>query len=157
MPYPNPKAMTPVLKNAKHELFAQALSKGMSAIRAYKAAGYKPDRGAACRLSANVSVRARLSELLEKAAERTLVTIESVTEELDKARQLALQNNKASAAVSASMSKAKLTSCFFGGADGKTPAVDFRMALKGALAYRPRRTASAPKGGPDQIPDATLQ
>jgi hypothetical protein len=58
----------------------------MPAIRAYVVAGYKPDRGAACRLSANVSVRARPNELLEKAAEQTLVSIESVTEELENAR-----------------------------------------------------------------------
>jgi phage terminase small subunit len=40
----------PVLKNAKHELFSQALAKGLPAIHPYEAAGYKPDRGAACRL-----------------------------------------------------------------------------------------------------------
>ena len=94
----------PAFKNAKHELFAQALAKGMPAIQAYEAAGYKPDRGAACRLSANVSVRARLDELLEKAAERTLVTIESVTAELEDARRLAMTHPRdASAAVSAVM------------------------------------------------------
>lgn len=99
----------PVLKNAKHELFAQALAKGMSAIHAYEAAGYKPDRGAASRLSANVSIFVRLNELLEKAAERTLVTVERVTAELEQARQLAMtQPNGALAAVLASMSKAKL-------------------------------------------------
>jgi hypothetical protein len=98
-----------VLNNTKHELFAQALAKGMSAIRAYRAARYKPDRGAACRLSANVSVRARLNELLEKAAERTLVTVERVTAELEEARELAMSHPKgAAAALSASMSKAKL-------------------------------------------------
>ena len=35
----------PVLKNAKHELFAQSLATGMPAIRAYAVTGYKPDRG----------------------------------------------------------------------------------------------------------------
>jgi hypothetical protein len=80
----------------------------MPAIRAYEAAGYKPDRGAACRLSANVSIRARLTELLEKAAERTLVTVERVTAELEEARQLALANKRPSVGVTATMSKAKL-------------------------------------------------
>jgi len=98
-----------ILKNPRRELFAQFLAKGMPAIRAYVVAGYKPDRGAACRLSANVSIRARLNELLEKAAERTLVTIERVTTELEEARRLAMTHPKgALAAVSASMSKAKL-------------------------------------------------
>jgi len=82
--------MPVLLKNAKHELFAQALAKGMPAIQAYAVAGYKSDRGAACRLSANVSIRARLNELLEKAAQRTLVTIERVTTELEEARRLAM-------------------------------------------------------------------
>ena len=68
-----------------------------------------PDRGAACRLSANVSIRARLNELLEKATERTLVTVERATAVLEEARQLAMSHPKsAAAAVSASMSKAKL-------------------------------------------------
>jgi hypothetical protein len=97
-----------MLKNAKRELFAQALAKGMPAVRAYKAAGYKPDRGAACRLSANVSVRARLHELLEKAAERTLVTIESMTAELEEVRRLAHDTRRLGAAVSATMAKAKI-------------------------------------------------
>ena len=98
-----------VLKNPRRELFAQSLAKGMPASRAYAVAGYKPDRGAACRLSANVSIRARVNQLLEKAAERTWVTIGRVTVELEQARQLAMtQRNGALAAVSASMSKAKL-------------------------------------------------
>ena len=98
-----------LLKIPRRELFAQALARGMPAIRAYAVAGYKPDRVVACRLSANVSIRARLNELLEKAAQRTLVTIEMVTTELEDARQLAMTHPKgALAAVSASMSKAKL-------------------------------------------------
>ena len=97
-----------ILKNPRRELFAQSLAKGIPAIRAYVVAGYKPDRGAACRLSANVSIRARLNELLEKAAERTLVTIERVTTELEETRRLAMTPKGALAAVSASMSKAKL-------------------------------------------------
>jgi hypothetical protein len=126
----------PVLKNAKHELFAQAPAKGMPAIRAYEEAGYKPDRGAACRLSANVSVRARLSELLEKAAERTLVTIKSVTEELEKARQLALQTKSASAAIAASMGKGKLHKLFE--ERGRTLAKEGLAELFGGRAFRPK-------------------
>ena len=79
-----------VLKKSRRELFAQSLAKGMPAIRAYAFSGYKPDRGAACRLSANVSIRVRVNALLERAAERTLVTVERVTAELEEVRQLAL-------------------------------------------------------------------
>lgn len=40
----------PVLHNARHEKFAQALAKGMTATDAYTEAGYKRDRTAAERL-----------------------------------------------------------------------------------------------------------
>jgi phage terminase small subunit len=59
----------PVLRNQRHERFAQELARGRAACRAYDAAGYKPDRGAAARLSANVSVHARVRELQGEAAE----------------------------------------------------------------------------------------
>lgn len=73
----------PVLKNTKHELFAQGLAKGMSADAAYEAAGYKPNRQAASRLLlTNVDVKARVDELVGKAAEKTSITIERVLVEL---------------------------------------------------------------------------
>jgi terminase small subunit-like protein len=70
------------LRNARHERFAQELAKGKSQLDAYKAAGYRPDRGAATRLSANVSVQERLAELKEKSAERTVITVENLTARL---------------------------------------------------------------------------
>lgn len=63
----------PILANARHERFAQELAKGASRTEAYELAGYKPDSGAASRLSGNVSVRARLTELMEAIAERVEV------------------------------------------------------------------------------------
>lgn len=60
----------PVLKNARHERFAQALAKGMSATDAYSSAGYKGDRTAASRLSTNVNVRRRVDEIKNKVAEK---------------------------------------------------------------------------------------
>lgn len=62
----------PVLSNPRHERFAQELFKGKSAIDAYGDAGYSPDRGAATRLSANVSIAARLKELQEAAAQKVI-------------------------------------------------------------------------------------
>jgi phage terminase small subunit len=67
---------------ARHEKFAQELAKGAAQIEAYEAAGYKPDRGAATRLSAKVSVSARVEELKERAAERCVVTVEGITQRL---------------------------------------------------------------------------
>jgi phage terminase small subunit len=99
----------PVLKKARHERFAQAIAKGKSATEAYAEAGYKGDRTAASRLSTYVNVVARVKELQSEGAERALVSIESLTTELEAARQLAMADEKgASAAVAAVMGKAKL-------------------------------------------------
>lgn len=78
----------PVLKNAKHEAFAQGLAKGLSASEAYVAAGYKESRSAASRLSANVNIQKRVEEIVQKVSERliekTAITKERVAEELAK-------------------------------------------------------------------------
>jgi phage terminase small subunit len=60
----------PVLKNTRHEAFAQALAKGMTATDAYAAAGYKGDRTAASRLSTNVNVSQRVGEIKSRVAEK---------------------------------------------------------------------------------------
>jgi phage terminase small subunit len=62
--------MSGPLKNARQERFCQELAKGKSQLDAYESAGYKPDRGAATRLSANVSVAARVAELKSRIAEK---------------------------------------------------------------------------------------
>lgn len=60
----------PVLKNARHETFAQELAKGKTADEAYQLAGFKPNRGNAARLNANESIRARVEELASRGAEK---------------------------------------------------------------------------------------
>jgi hypothetical protein len=72
----------PCLSNPKHERFAQGLAKGLTQVEAYEEAGYKPDTGAAARLSVNVSLKARVAELQERAAIRTEITVASITERL---------------------------------------------------------------------------
>jgi len=74
--------MSGPLKNARQEKFAQELAKGQAQDKAYAAAGYRPDRGAASRLSSNVNIVARVTELQSRAAERTIVTVEGITERL---------------------------------------------------------------------------
>lgn len=96
------------LANARHEKFAQELAKGKSQVDAYEAAGYKPDRGAATRLSANVSVIARLDELQDKAAEKAVVTAADIANQLDEDRKFAKEVGSAAAMVSATMGKAKV-------------------------------------------------
>lgn len=98
----------PVLKNARHEAFAQARAKGKSVDEAYKEAGFKPHRGNAWRLSTNESVVRRVEELQERGAKKVVVTVESLAIELEEARSLALTEKQTSAAVSATMGKAKL-------------------------------------------------
>lgn len=98
-----------ILPNARHESFAQALAKGKSAAEAYVEAGYKPSRSAASRLSTNVNIERRVAELQGRAAKKVEVTLESLLNELEEARTLAMGEKQTSAAVSATMGKAKLT------------------------------------------------
>ncbi|MDJ0952017.1 MAG: terminase small subunit [Alphaproteobacteria bacterium] len=65
----------PVLRNTRHERFAQARAAGKLAIPAYVEAGYSPAsaRRNAYRLSARPDIRARVDELHAAAAERARV------------------------------------------------------------------------------------
>jgi len=78
----------PVLKNARHEKFAQAVAKGKTADEAYQDAGYKPNRGNAARMKANESIAARVDEITGKVNERVIdklaITKERVAAELAK-------------------------------------------------------------------------
>lgn len=98
----------PVLKNARHETFAQGLAKGLSATDAYAAAGYKGDRKAASNLWTNVDIKERVTELQSKAVKKAEITVDSLAQELEEARAIALAEKQSSAAVSATMGKAKL-------------------------------------------------
>lgn len=97
-----------VLKNSRHEAFAQALAKGKTATDAYTDAGYKGDRTAASRLSTNVNIAARVAELQGRAAAKAVVTIEDIARQLDEDRQFARDVGSASASVAATMGKAKV-------------------------------------------------
>lgn len=70
------------LHNTKHERFAQGLAKGKSQSEAYAEAGYTPSEPNASRLTRNDKVRARVTELQNKAALRTEITIAAATEHL---------------------------------------------------------------------------
>ncbi|HEV8034376.1 terminase small subunit [Yoonia sp.] len=71
-----------VLKNIKHEAFAQGIAKGLSADAAYKAAGYKPNRHNASRLNTNDNIVARVAELTAPAVEATQIEASRVLQEL---------------------------------------------------------------------------
>ena len=72
----------PVLKDARHERFAQGLAKGLTADEAYVSAGYKRNRGNAVRLKTNESVRKRVAELTQKATEKATLSHAWIIERL---------------------------------------------------------------------------
>jgi phage terminase small subunit len=96
------------LPNPRHEKFAQGLAEGKTAINAYELAGYKPDRGAASRLSANVSIRTRVAELQGKSAERAIVTLEGLIQKAGEIMLAAYEAQQFSASVAALTAQAKL-------------------------------------------------
>lgn len=98
----------PVLPNHKHELFAQGLAEGKTADKAYADAGFNPNRGNAATLKAKQSIVGRVDELLSIAAAKTVVTIQDIAEQLDEDRTFARELENPSAAISATMGKAKV-------------------------------------------------
>jgi hypothetical protein len=78
--------MSGPLKNARHERFARWLAEGKSQSEAYKSAGYSAEGNSAevnaARLLRNAQVAERVEELKQKAAERTIVTVEGLTQRL---------------------------------------------------------------------------
>ncbi len=98
----------PALPNARHEKFAQELSKGKTATEAYAIAGYKPDDGNAARLTGNDSIRTRVAELQSASSLRVEVTIASLIQEAAAIQQAAQADGQYAAATSALTAKAKL-------------------------------------------------
>lgn len=130
----------PVLKNARHEKFAQALAKGKTADEAYQLAGFKPHRGNASTLRANQNISSRVAEIQGRAAERTAVTIQSLTDELNEIKAAAVEAGQHSAALGAVMGKAKLHGLLVdkkqhsGPNGGPIPTVDLTNATEEQLA-----------------------
>jgi hypothetical protein len=79
----------PALENERWEIYAQGLASGLSQGRAYIAAGYFPSAASASRLSRNVKVLDRVSELKQRSADRVALSkcyvLEAVVENLEKA------------------------------------------------------------------------
>jgi phage terminase small subunit len=98
----------------KQENFAQKwveIGNASEAYRqSYEAENMSPEaiRVEACRLMQNPNVSLRILELQEDHRHRHKVTVDSLTIELEEARTIAKETKQASAAVSASMGKAKL-------------------------------------------------
>lgn len=99
----------PVLKNPKHELFAQELAKGKTQVEAYALAGYKPNDGNAAKMAGFGNIIARVQEITGSGAEKAACTVASIIAELDEARLLAMKLAQPAPMVSASMGKAKVS------------------------------------------------
>lgn len=91
----------PVLKNQRHEAFAQGLAKGMSAVGAYEAAGFKRNWGNAGRLHRSAPIVARVAEIQGRAAAKVELTKADILQMLIDDRKLARENDQASAAIRA--------------------------------------------------------
>ena len=98
----------------KQEKFAQKYIELGNAAEAYRSAydaeGMKPVtiRRKAAELLEHGNVSAHIARLRATHQERHLVTVDSITSELEEARRMALDTTQPSAAISASMGKAKL-------------------------------------------------
>lgn len=74
----------PILKNARHELFAQALAKGKTQTVAAAEAGYRSGRNNSHRLMAIEGIPARVLELQEKVARRVEKSLEVTVERIER-------------------------------------------------------------------------
>jgi hypothetical protein len=79
-----------VLRNPRHERFAQELATGKSADTAYVLSGYRANRSNAARLSANQDIQKRVAEIQSLGAERAAVTVETLIAEAEAARSKAM-------------------------------------------------------------------
>lgn len=100
---------------ALQEKAAQLYVEGKTKSDAYRHAGYdvsncttKSINELACHLFADIKVLSRVEELQEDAANRHRVTVDSLTAELEEAKNFAYGLEQPSAAVSAIMGKAKI-------------------------------------------------
>lgn len=98
----------PVLKNARHERFAQALASGKTLVDAHEQAGFKPNDGNASKLGAHPEVQARVKEITGRVASKVEITLESLIVEADAIQKAASADKQHSAATAALTAKAKL-------------------------------------------------
>ena len=98
----------------KQEAWALLVGSGTSYSAAYREAydaegmAQKTIWEEASRLACDPKVAARVMKLQEAAQERTLVTVESISKELNEARDMAAASNNSAAFTSAVMGKAKV-------------------------------------------------
>ena len=110
----------PALTNPRHEAFAQAIVEAIAKGKyrtqadAYRAAGYKPSTEASAKACASRlltianRVGDRVAELQSQVAKRKQVTVASIVDELEEARELAKDKEHTNTMVAATTAKAKI-------------------------------------------------
>ena len=96
-----------VLKNPRHERFAQLLTHGITADEAHTKAGYRPDRRNVTRLTTNDDIRERVAELQAAAAGQAVITLESHLKVLASLRDKACAEGRYSAAIRAEIARGR--------------------------------------------------
>lgn len=151
----------PMLRNPRHERFAQALAKGLSGKAAYVEAGFRARDHAAevegSKLLRKPEVSARIAELQARQVRRLDVTVETICQELEAARAGAMAARQYSAATAASLGKAKLLGLITDKAEIETtvrrpmrdPGAVRQMSLQ-EWEERFKPKASAPQQGNDK-------
>jgi hypothetical protein len=148
----------PALKNPRHEAFAQALARGMSASAAYGQVGFKPHRANAATLARKEHISVRVAELQEEqlaihqqataaAAANKQVTIESLIAEAEAARAATLLRHSLAAAVSALTAKAKLAGMWREKVDQHNTGSPVYERIERVIVERP------PQSPPGSIPE----
>ena len=103
----DPVSMHLPIANNRHEMFAQAIARGESVGRAAQSAGLSATTGSNL-LAGDDNVLSRIHWLQQRAAEKSVVTLETLIEELDEARTLAKFIEQPTAMVAATKEKAIL-------------------------------------------------
>jgi hypothetical protein len=155
----------PVLQNARYEVFAQSIAGGKPPSDAFADAGFSPNTGNCSTLRNKPNVAARIDELLqcrqdvvlEKIAAEIEVTRETLLDELEEARLIAINAKNSSAAAQCSMGKARICGLIIdrrevgdaGAFDGHT---DDQLTEEAA-----QRARSLGVGGPRLVEDEELK
>ena len=142
----------PVLKNSRHELFAQALSQGTTQEKAYVAAGYKASSKArmhASRLATKEYIRIRVAELMgrniQKQDEMAKITTERLLVMAEEARAKAMSERGGSAAAIAAITAiAKLSGKWIEKSETTTRTDDLNQLSDAELAAIVRQGVSQP-------------
>lgn len=96
--------------NPKQQQFVNEYVVDHNAKQAAIRAGYSPRSAevTGSRLLSNDKVAAQIKRMQAKAAERAIVTVQDIADQLDDDRKFARENKSSSAAVQATMGKAKV-------------------------------------------------